>query len=149
MKAFQFPLEKVLSWRQRQLEKEEAELQGLLSRLQLMETRLAHCRRERDTAGKPRPQGVVAAGFDVTAVGAYRARLLRFIEDFTRQIADLKKAIERQQAAVLEARKRMRLLEKLKERRRLQWEAAFSKELEEFAGEAYLARWSASSPPGQ
>jgi hypothetical protein len=41
----------------------------------------------------------------------------------------------------MEARRRCRLLEKLKERRRAEWEKARDRELEELASESFLARW--------
>ena len=43
---------------------------------------------------------------------------------------------------MLEARRRCRLLERLKERRLAEWTAERDQELEEMAAETYLARWS-------
>jgi hypothetical protein len=42
---------------------------------------------------------------------------------------------------MLEARRRLRLLERLKDRRMAEWRAARDKELEELASESYLAKW--------
>jgi hypothetical protein len=42
---------------------------------------------------------------------------------------------------MLEARRRCRLLERLRERRWDEWKAAADRELEETAAESYLARW--------
>jgi hypothetical protein len=42
---------------------------------------------------------------------------------------------------MLEARRWLRLLEKLKERRYAEWSAAAANELEETASESYPARW--------
>ena len=44
-------------------------------------------------------------------------------------------------SAMLEARRRFRLLERLKQRRLEDWRLAGDKELEELASESYLARW--------
>jgi hypothetical protein len=46
------------------------------------------------------------------------------------------------QAGLLEARRRCRLLERLRERRWTEWQQARDRELEELASDSYLARWS-------
>jgi hypothetical protein len=43
---------------------------------------------------------------------------------------------------MLEARRRCRLLERLKEHRLTEWTAERDREVEEIAAESYLARWS-------
>jgi hypothetical protein len=43
---------------------------------------------------------------------------------------------------MLEARRRFRLLERLKDRRMAEWKQAGDREIEEVAAESYLARWS-------
>jgi hypothetical protein len=51
---------------------------------------------------------------------------------------------------MLEARRRFRLLERLKERRHEDWRLARDRELEELASESYLARWAGRPPyPGE
>ena len=42
---------------------------------------------------------------------------------------------------MLEARRRCRLLERLKERRLAEWTTARDRELDELASESYLAKW--------
>jgi hypothetical protein len=42
---------------------------------------------------------------------------------------------------MLEARRRSRLLDRLRERRLEEWEATRDKELDEIASESYLAQW--------
>jgi hypothetical protein len=51
-----------------------------------------------------------------------------------------------QQKQMLEARRRCRLLERLKDRRLTEWKAAEAHELEEVAAESYLARWKKEEP---
>jgi hypothetical protein len=50
--------------------------------------------------------------------------------------------VETQQQTMLEARRRCRLLERLKERRMAEWTVARDHELDDIAAESYLARWS-------
>ena len=52
-----------------------------------------------------------------------------------------------QQKQMLEARRRCRLLERLKDRRLLEWTAARDHELEDIAAESYLSRWSQNQSP--
>jgi hypothetical protein len=51
-----------------------------------------------------------------------------------------------QQKLMLEARRRCRLLERLKERRFTEWTATRDREVEEIAAESYLARWGRRKP---
>ena len=56
-----------------------------------------------------------------------------------------RKKLGEQQKVMLEARRRCRLLERLKERRLAEWTAERDRELDEIAAESYLARWSRGS----
>ena len=47
----------------------------------------------------------------------------------------------KQQQAVVEARRRVRLMEKLEERRLREWKQALDREQENLSSELYLARW--------
>ena len=47
---------------------------------------------------------------------------------------------------MLEARRRCRLLERLKERRLADWTAERNRQLEEVASESFLARWRRDHP---
>ena len=50
------------------------------------------------------------------------------------------------ETAMLEARRRCRLLERLKERRLAEWTRERDRELEEVASESFLARWRQGAP---
>ncbi len=54
---------------------------------------------------------------------------------------ECQKELAAQQAALVEARRRCRLLERLKERRATEWRSAADRELEELASDSYLAQW--------
>ena len=53
--------------------------------------------------------------------------------------AETLKKLEVQKLAMLEARRRCQLLERLKERRLEEWEAALARELEDLAADSHLA----------
>jgi hypothetical protein len=51
------------------------------------------------------------------------------------------KELAARQAALMEARRQCRLLERLKDRRWAEWQSAAAKELDELAADSYLAQW--------
>jgi hypothetical protein len=58
----------------------------------------------------------------------------------------LPEQIAARQARIVEARRRARLLEKLRGRRLEEWRIAGEREMENFAAEAFLARWQPRRP---
>jgi hypothetical protein len=54
---------------------------------------------------------------------------------------ECQKTFETQQSIMLEARRRCRLLERLKDRRLADWTSARDHELDELASESFLAKW--------
>jgi hypothetical protein len=62
-------------------------------------------------------------------------------KDLALRYAEAEKKLAECRAAMLEARRRCSLMEKLKERRRADWEAAANREIEALAAESFLARW--------
>ena len=57
------------------------------------------------------------------------------------RVAEWQARASKQQQAVVEARRRVRLIEKLEERQRRDWKAAADREQENLASELYLGRW--------
>lgn len=143
MRTFQFPLERILSWRRSEFGGEEARLGPLLAERK----RLEEVRRDLVAAWERAGSELLAAGpvdgGDLAALGGYRARLERDLEANMRQRKDAEERVSRQQARVRETHRRVRLLEKLRHRQLQEWRVAWNRELENFAGEAFLARWRA------
>jgi len=141
MTAFRFPLQKALEWRRTQLELAEARLKqqaaalGALDRMRA-ETEASGIRAEIEV----RKWGAVA-GRDLEALGRFRA----WVKTEEARIAGLRATAAKEHASrqevMLEARRRVRLLERLRERRLLEWEHARDRELDELAAESFLARW--------
>jgi hypothetical protein len=74
----------------------------------------------------------------------YQRGIKSRLEKLRQQKQDLLKRRQEQQRLTVEAERRVKLLEKLREQRFAEWEAAMEREQESFAGDAYLARWGAS-----
>ena len=140
MKRFQFTLETVLRWRQDQLRTEELKLERLhLERGAHLKALagIENSRRQEETAVLASPS---VGGTDLVALDAYRTRARASIERVRKALADCAARIEAQQGVLIEARRRCRLLEKLRSRRMEQWRRAFEAELEREASELHLAR---------
>ena len=80
----------------------------------------------------------IAAG-DLTALGNFRLQVKARESEIARRRLDAAQKLAEQQKLMLEARRRCRLLERLKERRLTEWTAERDHELEEIAAESYLA----------
>lgn len=144
MQNFRFPLDRVLSWRQKQLEGEQARLVLLVAEQERLEaTRLAILAAW-EWAGRQMLAAGSMDGSDIAALGGYRARLEREREANERQQKDARERIVGQRMRVVEACRRVRLLEKLRLRKLDEWRVAWNREIENFAGEAFLARWGSS-----
>lgn len=143
MQAFQFRLERILGWRRKEFEAEEARLGTLLSLHKQLETARREIIRAWGRAGRELLAGGTLYGTDLAALSGFRARLERELEANTRARREAAERVSGQKARVIEADRRVRLLEKLRRRRLDQWTVAWDRELENFAGEAFLARWRA------
>lgn len=145
METFQFRLERILSWRRKEFEAEEARLGALVAVQKGLETSRREILAAWDRAGRQLVAGGSLYGSDLAALGGFRARLERDLEANARAHREAGERVANQQAKVIEAHRRIRLLEKLRQRKIEQWRAAWDRELENFAGEAFLARWRTSS----
>jgi len=141
MNSFRFPLQKALDWRTTELELEEA-------RFKLQVAALAALDRERagwEAAGISAEIQVRGwsplAGGDLTALGNFRLNVKQRETEVDARRVECRKSLEAQQTAMLEARRRCRLLERLKDRRLAEWQSARDHELEQLASEAFLAKW--------
>lgn len=139
MKAFDFPLAKVLHWRSVQLELEE-------NRLKQNFADLAQVDRERAAldAAAVRAELQVREwspldGRDLAALAAFRRHVQNEEAALAGRRAECERKLAMQHQAVLEARRRCRLLERLKERRLADWRVANDRELEQLASELHLA----------
>jgi flagellar export protein FliJ len=141
MKRFEFRLERVRDFRRQQLELEQAKLERLDAERRELEaesSRLAHeTARTRDS---------------LMVTTSAEARELVTADLYLRHLADARKRHDarvtafaprmcKQKEAVLEARRRVRLMEKLEEKQFRDWKTEADREQENLASELFLARW--------
>ena len=141
MTRFVFRLEPVLGWRKAQLEAEEFRLKQMLAERERLEREIADVEAARLEAERQVRGAEVVAATDLWALGAYRKAAGARAEAMARRLAEHAAGIRAQRERIGVARQRCRLLERLKERRLADWLYANGREMENFAGDAYLARW--------
>jgi flagellar protein FliJ len=139
MKAFRFSLESVLRWRTQQLEAEEWKLQQALAYRQGLLNR-----QEQIIAGGLEAARQLCAQEEVEGAAlqrlqAYRNYLEQEHKRVSRDLAASGLRIEQHRREVTAADRRKRLLERLRERKKAEWEVASDREWEALAAETYLA----------
>jgi hypothetical protein len=141
MTTFKFPLQKAHEWRRTQLELAEARVEQQLAALAAIDQERA----ELDAMGQRTEvevrQFAPLDGGHLSALGTFRLAIRARGRDLAGKRAECLKELAVRQAAVLEARRRCRLLERLKERRLAEWKKAADRELDELAADSYLAQW--------
>jgi flagellar protein FliJ len=144
MQRFQFRLAGVLGWRALQLELEERKLEALVA-----ERRQGEAEAERVAARRRDAERLLASdsieGQELAALDAHRDSLARAAGRLRAAAAQRERRIAEQRARVLEADRRVRLLERLKERRLAAWEIEAARELDTLASETYLAKFTAET----
>jgi len=142
MNAFRFPLQKALDLRRTQLELEEARYKQYTAELAALD----RLRAEVEASGIRVEVEVRTwdriGGSDLAALHRYRLRVKNEEARIAEQRIAAARNVTDQQEKMMEARRRCRLLERLKDRRLTEWRSAHEKELETVAAESYLAQWS-------
>jgi hypothetical protein len=141
MKAFRFRLEKVLAWRRTELEIEQYRAQQLALELEQTERARAQLAVDRTAAEEAVVGSASIDGADLASHAAYLAILTRKAQELERRRVQQEQRLKQQHQRLMEARRRFRLLERLKTRRQEEWQTEFNRELENFAAESHLARW--------
>jgi len=144
MAQFHFSLEKVLRWRSLQLAREQAVLERLVQeqiRIQMLAAALGD---EKSKLKASIGTFYDLRGQDLRAVTGYGLRLQRQAESLAQHSARCERDLAAQKKRYNDAKRRLRLLEELKERRLQVWRHEQAQELEALAAESYLANWSRS-----
>jgi hypothetical protein len=144
VKAFQFRLGKALEWRQTQLEMEEVQFKREVAKLAEMDRQRDELRASARRAESRVREWESVTGSDLTALAEFRLHVKEREREMAVQRAQQLQRIAARQASMLEAQRRCRLLERLRERRLEEWRGAEGRELDELASESFLASWNRS-----
>jgi flagellar export protein FliJ len=141
MPQFQFRLDRVLDWRRKQCEVEEERLARALASARTVEERIERLRAEQTAVENELLHRSAIAALDLVRLSHYRGRVRKEESELAEELSRRLKLAAEQRARVRQAQQRLRLIEKLRERKLTEYSAMASKELEDAAAEAYLARW--------
>jgi hypothetical protein len=137
--AFRFRLSKVLEWYDRQYQIEASRLRQYAERSANAHRQLA-LHRESRLAGENQLLRLESlSGNDLMARELYRKRSLLHESHLIRICQDADKDLETQRPATLAAQRRVRLVEKLRDRRRDEFNYLAGRDLEQVAADSWLA----------
>lgn len=148
MRSFQFRLNRVLSWRRKKCQIEENRLAACFTLVRATELKIERLQAERASIDGDLLSRAAIPAPDLLNLNYYRLRARKQHIDLTSERRQRLLAVSEQLGRVQKARRNVKLLEKMRER---QWEEhtlLAGRELEQTAGENYLARWSRSRRPG-
>lgn len=141
MKRFDFPLDRVRQWREKQIAIEDAELEKLFSKRRLLEQSLDLLETEAAESARAVALAPSVSAMELQSVDAFRRYAASQRILIARNIASCDAEIAAQQQKVREAHRRFELLDKLRQRKLTAWTAELNREIEAEAGEAFLAKW--------
>ena len=140
MRRFEFPLQRVADWREKQLAIEEVKLERLNAELRILDARRIALDSEQAACDRQVLRaGTVTAG-ELHLLDSFRryAKNQRTLIAGQRTSAEVK--IGEQRTALLEARRNLELLKRLRGKRLAAWQREFNLELEQQAAEAHISR---------
>lgn len=139
MKAFQFRLEQTLRWRATQVEIEKSRVAAAAQSVTNLQRDLDSLRTEL-VAGSVQLAERGAAGDALSVWAAFENRTHRQVKEKESKVPEALKALSEQMNVLVQANRRLQLLENLRQKASKNWQADLNRELEAFAGEAYLVR---------
>ena len=140
MKAFEFPLQRILEYRRQQAGVEQTRLEALLRDAREVGEQIASLASQKTQVRDEIRGGNLTAGHELAAVSRFEDFLGRNILQLQKRKTEIEVLSQKQRQAVLEAQRKVKLLERLRDRRMQDWTSACDRELEEVAAESHLAR---------
>lgn len=140
MNAFRFRLAKVLDWRRTELSLAETRFRQQTAAVAALEQARAALDASAIRAEMLVRDSSHIEGADLAALDAFRRHVAQRRAALLASRAQAQLELDAVQAAMLEARRRFRLLERLRGRRLAEWKEAADRELDQIASESHLAR---------
>jgi flagellar export protein FliJ len=141
MAQFRFALDKILRWRSIEVANEEAKLQRLIQERNRIDAMLNRITGERSGLTRSISGLESLQGADFRAMAAYSLRLRQTVEKLKEGRSRIEHGLAAQQKKYADAKRRVRLMEQLKERRIERWKYEEDRQLEIMAAESFLAGW--------
>jgi len=141
MKRFRFPLDRVRQFRKMQMESEHAKLEQIYARLHSIESLTAELGRQKRQAETSVVSAASVAGLELNSLKEFRTYARKMTSVFQLRRAKIEAEIELQRQALLEARRKYEMLDRLRSRSRSKWQYEFDREQDQLAAEVHLAGW--------
>ncbi len=146
MKKFKFRLDVVLNMRQRELEKKQQEMAEIIKVIEEQQAKLNSILDERSKTEMNLETLMNSESIDVVMINGHRNYSLKLVNDARNQEAVINRAkqlLEHKKQEVQEAYKKVKILEKLKEKQEKQYmtniEQILAKEIDDIAVTRYKA----------
>lgn len=136
MKPFAFRLQQALEWRATELNLQRAHAAAAIVKASSVESAIRATQAELSNAAALTP--ACATGLRLESYAGFRRRSQGQIRDLETQLLTARKAADVETAALIEASRKLRVLENLKARAQNQWRREFDRELAAFADEVFL-----------
>jgi flagellar export protein FliJ len=146
MKAFRFSLERVLQLRTAQMKSEEGKLETLLREEHRRKAQLSALDASLTAAHGSFAQKTSFHSHELLALESFSRRVDLECRQMTTKIAEVKSEIEGQRVRVVQKRSQVRLLERLKDRRRAEWQVEADRDLTLQAEDFSAAQWVRNKP---
>ncbi len=140
MKRFEFPLQRVADWREKQLTLEEMKLERLNGDLSLLDGRRRALDTEQTAADRAVLQARTVTSEELQRLDAFRRYATNQRALIAGQRAQAERLIAEQRTKLLEARRNVELLKRLHGKRLAAWKLEFNREIEQLAAESHLSR---------
>lgn len=141
MQRFQFRLQRVLGWQQRLCRAEEEKLRLSLAAVAETENRLARLAAEAVTIEQEFSGQAALSAADLRALAAFRRNAIVGRQKLERERGARVAAADAQRQVLLHARRRLQILEKLRDRALAEHTRAADREAEALSLESYLSTW--------
>jgi flagellar export protein FliJ len=145
MRRFEFPLERLLQLRSAQLDGENAKLKALYAELRAVED----AARDLKNSDRQTAAGIAlstsVSGAEFGSLASFHRHVLGRLQRLDQRRQTCVENLNNQRGKVIELNRAKRLLELLKEAGFEEWKYELNREIENTAGELFLARWASRS----
>ena len=145
MKSFRFRLQRILSWRGTQLSLAEANVEQLRCGARATDQAIMELLQSGASAQATVERAMTVSGADLRALEVSRVWAVREEKRLSDRKVKLQQSIEVQNGCVADARRGVKLVERLKQRQYETWKAEAERELDELAAESALGQWRRSN----
>ena len=141
MQRFQFRLQRVLQWQERVCRLEEDKLRTCVADVAETEERLARHAAECIAIEQEFSSQQTLAPPDLQALAAFRRKAVTDVQLLEQERQRRQAALDAQRQKLLAERRRLQIIEKLRERALQEYTRAVDRELEALSHESYLSTW--------